>query len=329
MLRHPRHAFAVFAPALLSLAACKPDLGSDPSLVEGPRVLAIRLDPPEALPGTPVAAEVLAADFSGRIVSPPEAFLWALCLEPKPPAENNIVNVRCGDTSALAPLPQLGPAASITLPMQACSLHGPNRPPQSNGQMLRPRDPDVTGGYYQPIAFAFAPAGPLLAEAFALARIRCDLPNVSQETLLEFQTRYVPNTNPAIASFVIRPEEDSRVPVFDVPPVEALPGVPVPVRAGQKLILTVAWKEGSREAYPVYDPTSARLVDHTEELTVSWFGTGGVFERDRTGITESDVAVSVANTWTPPATAGDVHVWIVLRDSRGGLAFAEYVFNVS
>ena len=34
------------------------------------------------------------------------------------------------------------------------------------------------------------------------------------------------------------------------------------------------------------------------------------------------------NTWTAPADAGTVSLWVVLRDSRGGVAFAPYTATV-
>jgi hypothetical protein len=35
-----------------------------------------------------------------------------------------------------------------------------------------------------------------------------------------------------------------------------------------------------------------------------------------------------ANAWTAPEESGTVYLWVVLRDSRGGLDFAGYELNV-
>ena len=63
-------------------------------------------------------------------------------------------------------------------------------------------------------------------------------------------------------------------------------------------------------------------------MTVAWFATGGSFDNDRTGRDTSDLTASSDNGWHAPAAAGPVHLWVVLRDDRGGVGWAEYAFDV-
>ena len=67
-----------------------------------------------------------------------------------------------------------------------------------------------------------------------------------------------------------------------------------------------------------------------ESLRLSWFATGGRLPARRTGRSETDTDTdrSPQNIWTAPPTPGLVHLWLVLRDSRGGVDFAEAQIDV-
>lgn len=72
-------------------------------------------------------------------------------------------------------------------------------------------------------------------------------------------------------------------------------------------------------------PSSARVALRVgwSAMRVSWFATGGTFDADKTGRAEDDPATTSDNLWTAPSP-GVVHLWIVLRDSRGGVDWASY-----
>jgi hypothetical protein len=57
-------------------------------------------------------------------------------------------------------------------------------------------------------------------------------------------------------------------------------------------------------------------------MRVSWFATGGALAVDASAVGVDDSATSVSTTWHTPA-AGDVWLWFVLRDSRGGIAWQQ------
>jgi hypothetical protein len=299
-----------------ALGGCKPDLGEPPSLVIGARVLALRGTPPEAKPGdATVTYDTLIVGVDGRIATTDIG--WALCNQPHPPAESNIVSSAClaipDDTS--------GDTFAAPIPADACTNFGPL--PSMPG--ARPADPDVTGGYYQPVRAVWH-GGAGDETAFGLERVLCRIGSIAPTDVAgKYASDYVPNNNPALASAVLDPG-GAATPLFTAGQTEA--PAPAPVGAGQIVTLQADWADGTAEEFLVYDITSRTLVTQREALRLSWFATGGVFEHDRTGRTETESEAFTQNLWTAPATPGLVHLWLVLRDSRGGVDFAEAQIDV-
>jgi hypothetical protein len=56
-------------------------------------------------------------------------------------------------------------------------------------------------------------------------------------------------------------------------------------------------------------------------MRVSWYTTGGRFRDVRTGRERGDEGRAVSNVFTAPPAAGELAVWVVLRDERGGVAW--------
>ncbi|HEY3254561.1 MAG TPA: hypothetical protein VGJ91_11455, partial [Polyangiaceae bacterium] len=126
----------------LALIACRPELDDDYWRVDAPRVLAVKSEPAEAKPGARLT-------FTAFLSAPDTANLvpvWNFCTAPKPVPENNAVSSACLHAAALV---SAGTGLSIEAetPRGGCSLFGPNSPPGG----FRPRDPDISGGYYQPL----------------------------------------------------------------------------------------------------------------------------------------------------------------------------------
>jgi hypothetical protein len=281
--------------------ACAPTLTSVDSLVTAPRILAVRAEPAEARPGTSVRFDALVAAPPGV---PTDAPSWSFCLAPKPLTEDNIVSDEC---VGMPPPQAAGAGASISAPTPAsgCSLFGPDAPPGG----LRPRDPDATGGYYQPLRVDLGGA----STTFALVRISCDLPGASAATATAFAQAYVPNRNPQL-----------------VPLAASLAGSAVTldaIPAGSHVALRASWPASSAETYAFYDASSDSVVTKREALALAWYSTAGSLDREATGRAEDDPATSSDNAWTAPSSAGDSRLWVVLRDSRGGVDFASYVLT--
>lgn len=295
---------------VVMVAACKPDLGAPASLVVEPRVLAIRSEPAELVPGGDVALSALIASPDGTL-APDVA--WGFCTAPAPLASDNVVGDDC--IYGAASLMPRGPDVTITIPIDACSTFGPTPPAPAPGEPpRRPHDADVSGGYYQPTR-ALAKLDGTQVPAIGLTRITCDLANAPLDVVQDFRARYHANTNPELVYVLAqRPTDADAAPLAD--------GATLPAHA--VIALRTRWTPASAETYPVFDPKSRALVDHREAIRVSWFASDGELAAERTGRTEDDLEVTADNTWTTPDAPGPAHLWIVVRDSRGGVAFASF-----
>jgi hypothetical protein len=273
---------------LLTVAACETSLDQRLAIVKEPRVLAIVSEPAEVKPGAQASYTALVASPDGPVTDVP---IWALCTAPKAPTEDNVVSAACtNDPNALQPIA----AATATVPMNACMQFGPDVPPGG----FRPRDPDPSGGYYQPV-LADEPGAAL---AFGFTRITCNLPTAPPDVAHDYQTMYVANANPTLL------------------PLAIAGATPSDIAAGSDVTLIASWPPEAAESYLYFDPQSQTLVVRREAMRVSWFATGGSLAVDATAVAETGDATAVATTWHAPATPGPAWLWIVLRDSRGGIA---------
>jgi hypothetical protein len=270
---------------VVALAGCEDALDQRLAIVHAPRVIAIVSDPAEVKPGAAVTYSAVIATPDGPTTDPAQ---WALCVAPKAPTEDNAVSTDCtGDTS----LVDLGnaPTAAATVPSDACMLFGPDVPPGG----FRPRDPDPTGGFYQPVRATLADA-----LAFGFTRITCKLANSPADVAHDYDLHYAANNNPTV-SLAIDPMEPT---------------------AGSQVTLTASWPAEAAESFLYYDPQSQTLVTRRESMRVSWFATGGELPVDATAVGETDNATSATTTWRASGAPGPAWLWIVLRDSRGGIA---------
>jgi hypothetical protein len=339
MRRSGRAALAI--ATAIALPACKPDLGAPISLVAKPRILAVRGTPPEVKEGANATYDLLAVDASGTIADP--GAFWALCRAPRPPSESNGVSAAC-----LTIPDDAGPAPTFQIPLTAadpddprtsgaCAIFGPLRPPAD--PTARPRDPDVTGGFYQPVRAllpgADSAGGPI--RAFALERIQCRLANAPIDLANQFNNPYdpdknpggySPNQNPVLAQLTLTAAGAAAVALAPLASGQPAPAA-MQVTAGQRVTLTASWPAEVAETFPVYDLQTVTLVPQREALRVAWFVTAGELDHDATGRDQDDPALSTANDWLAPLTPGPVHLWLVLRDSRGGVDFAEFALEVT
>ena len=346
--RRSASALSVTAVALIA-SACKPDLDQTISIVTEPIVLAVRSDPAEALPRGKVTYTVLYVDRSGSMPKP--AIDWAFCDARKPLAELGPVNTQC-----LAPAGKsfepLGKGSQVTgdIPSDACKNFGPDVPvPVMDQPPGRPVDPDPTGGYFQPVQVV-APGG---AITLAETRLSCGVAGAPPTVSVDFGHRYHPNENPSVDSLSIVTGESAGATLH------AAGGAANPVVAGAHLSLRVAWAScpttdachdgfcgpdetstscpadcatprgcTGAERFVAFDAETQALDDQRESIAVAWFATAGSFDSDRTGRGATDTVTTSDNGWTAPGAAGPLHLWVVLRDDRGGIGWAEYVLEV-
>jgi hypothetical protein len=311
-----------FIVAVAAVAtACEPSLNERTFLVASPQVLAVRAEPPEALPGGAIVLTSLYVAPSGAVASGP--FDWAFCEDRNPLANLGPVNAACATLTA-GSFVELGraPAEAATLPVNACSLFGPDVPSAQPGEPPgRPVDPDDTGGYYQPVRFA---AGAQIA--IGLVRVTCDVPGASPDQITDLAAHDHPNANPAIDS-ISEPALGTL----------ALDGTgTTTVAPSQRLALQANWAAcdplatsctGS-EGYAFLDPQTHDVVHTREQIRVSWFAEGGTFDDDTTGRDATDPTPYSDNGWTAPTAAGTLTLWAVIRDDRGGVGWRSFTIDV-
>jgi hypothetical protein len=292
---------------LAALVGCKPDVGRAPSLVVGPEILAIKGEPAEVSPGVSASYSFLMVSPTGTVSDVQGA--WDVCKQPKPPAESNSVASACVNG---VPGADVGATFSAAVPGDACSLFGPNTPaPKSGEPALRPRDPDITGGYYVPVRLLVDDALAETLMAFAFERIFCGLGGAPLTAIQDYNTSYKKNVNPVLQGLSMIDANGTAI--------DLLGGAGV-VRSGSQVALVASASPDSAETFPVYDSASQTLRQDVESLRVSWFASDGKFENDRS--TADPVSAAATNSWTAPQVAEDVvvvPVWVVLRDSRGGV----------
>lgn len=344
------------ALCLALVSACKPDIGGSPSIIDSPRVLAIKSEPAEAAPKSTTPTEITwSALYVGAGGDEDASVLaWALCTDRKALATAGEISPDCLVPAGPA-LITLGDGAAVAgeLPDDGCRQFGPNPPLPAPGEPApRPMDPDSTGGFYQPLRVAAnEPDGD--DYTVGLTRISCGLARVSAEQSTDYDNRYRANENPALTSVLVNPGEGEL-------PLTGDGDTTATVGAGSQVTLRASWPDcptepvcgdgicganedktscpddckdphgctGS-EPYVSFDLGSRELVDRREGMRVSWYSAGGSFEHDRTGQTEADAAVSYTdNAWTAPNAPGDVHLWAVLRDDRGGIDWGSFVVHV-
>jgi hypothetical protein len=306
---------------VLAVSGCVPELADETATVSSPRLLAMRVEPAEARPGSAIATQSLWAGPDGVIAGAPLA--WSFCMARKSLAEPGTVSAAClvADGPELIPIGS-GESATGTLPAEACRLFGPDRPDPVPGETAsRPTDPDASGGYYQPIQVL---AGSEVS--LASARIRCGLPEATPEQSMLYLRDYVANENPAVAAV-------TRAGQGDLVPLERDATAVVSVAGGETVDLDVAW--GACDAAPCtgaepylwFDPKARALVSRREAIRVSWFATAGSFETSHSGRAEDDLETHAANRWSAPAS-GTAYLWVVVRDDRGGASWATFRLEV-
>ncbi len=334
-----RRTFAlVLAGALVG--ACT-DSFSDPTpIVTGARLLAVQAVPAEAAPGASFTLTPLYVDTSG--VTDPSSVDWAICLLQKPLGEPGPINPACFVDSSTS-LTELGTGGQVSgvVDANACELFGPDSPPPAAGQpSARPTDADSTGGYYLPVRIKTAPDPAGDPWSVALERVSCQPSGVTSAVFSAFETQYQANANPTVASLARRNADGSTAPIAADPADGSPPAAPgLTVSAGARVSLQASWPDctaltdptatcGGAEGYVSIDPTSKQLTTRREAMTASYFATGGSFTSASVGRDESDPTLNVVDTWTAPSAPGTAHLWVVLRDSRGGTGWASYTVAV-
>src|SRR5262249_50002773 len=144
-----------------------------------------------------------------------------------------------GDSASTPIASGAPPSVSAQTPFEACQRFGPDPPPG----MFRARDPDGTGGYYQPLLVAGGPA-----TTVALERILCNLARAPTDVSLAYRRQYQPNQNPAIADLSAR-IEGRPIDLYrdDIPP-------------NTRVDFELTLSPDSAETFVLYDPATNTLI---------------------------------------------------------------------
>lgn len=354
-----RSTAAILALGLWGIG-CQPSLDQTVSLVDKPRLLAVRAEPAEAPPMPPTEVTFKALFAGPRGVESGGQIEWSFCNARKPLAELGPVSPVCLQPAVGSSFIPIGSGAQVmgVIPDVACRQFGPavpmaTMPGQPPG---RPVDPDPTGGYYQPVqVFASTPDGDALG--VFRSRISCGLAGGTGEQQAAYGHGYRINVNPDVAALNV---------VGGAALTPHAGGATNAVHPGEKLTLRVSWatcpltdKCGDgvcgpdetatgcaadcanvntnpmgctgAERYMNLDLVSDKIVDQRERITVSWFATGGAFDSDTTGRDSTDTATTSDDGWQAPSQStpqNPVVLWVVLHDDRGGVGWQEYALDV-
>jgi len=352
-MRAPFARMFTLALSLTSVVGCVPTFDDNLPLIDKPTLLAIEAEPAEAAPGKEVLFSALVGTPDPNGAAPKLA--WGLCIARKPLTELGPVNPVCIQAPGQAPeeIVDLGTGVSVkaTLPLDACRLFGPSLPEPMNGEPAgRPVDPDPTGGFYQPISVTLLNSS---VTSMGSVRIFCPPSGLDQEQAAEFNAKYRNNQSPRIETLSARTESGEILPIPSEPDT-------LTVAANQVLHLEASWSACPHSAtcgdgvcgagedksncaedcttpkgctgaedYAWFNPDSRAVQPRHESIRVSWFSTAGHFEDAVTGRDEDEFdETSTGDIWTAPASAAEVRVWAVIRDSRGGQSSRSFLVSV-
>lgn len=335
--------------------ACVPDFDDNLSLLESRRILAVRAEPAEAPPGAAVELSVLVAATSPDQTGE-DKLSWARCSARKPLTELGPVAQDCiekfGTDADIFEALGSGPKVALTLPTDVCQHFGPLQPPPLPGEVAgRPVDADLTGGYYQPVVL-----GDDELSTLGTVRLTCGPAGLINSEVIKYNQGYRPNENPEIERLVLVNGKESTPlePGAETPAATVSPGATVKLEiewaacprspvCGDGLCTSgenqVNCPEDCRverplgcsgsETYLTPNPETRTLIERREGLTTAWFATSGTFANEQTARLENEPdETNTSNQWTAPSKAGDVHIWVVLRDDRGGVSWKQYRLEV-
>lgn len=331
------------------VAGCVPEFTDDVSQVEDFRVLAVRADPAEVAPGGQVSLSVLWAAPTGETVEV-EDVSWGLCTQKKELTELGPVAPECLDEfteQESETLLYLGTGSQVetTVARDVCRFFGPLAPPAEEGSTVsgRPADPDLSGGFYQPVLVG--------REAASVGSIRllCGPSGLSVSELITFNRGYRPNEHPEFESIEMQVSGSSET-IDSEQTLSVAAGEAIRLRATWPLCpeqpecgdgLCTAGENSTdcatdcatdpvgctgAESYLLADIESRSTVTQREKLSLAWFTTAGTFE---TSVTDDpDDRGYTENVWTAPESPTTLTMWLVLRDDRGGVSWRAVQVNV-
>jgi hypothetical protein len=290
--------------SLLLLAGCSGEMDKQ-SEVEKLRILAVSADPPEIRPGEGATFRALWADPGGKgrevdiawmaCAGPLEA--GAMCEPAMPPVVKPASEG--GDTFVIPSTPDdildaLPPdIASLDLTVLLVACAGGHIPEPETWSSLGGWDADV-----------LCEGGEGIAAMKTVTISRSD----------------TPNHNPEIEKLVLNgkalePVDDGGVAAVECTTDDGCPDAEV------QAFLT-------KESFETYQAQGLHGTETmSDQLYVSWFVVGGEADKTRTGA--GDPGDPLEMTWSLPDEGGDLTLYVVAHDTRGGVSWERYTVEAT
>jgi hypothetical protein len=288
-----------------------------PSLVDRFRVLAVRAEPPEVAPGAAAALDLLIVDPYAPAEGRARSFLWLACATP---AGTSAAACAQFATDPSAALPGVS-TGDLTL----ASCDDPDGSLTGGGLCLVGADETVT--FTPPTDFLVAGDASRAVTLFVAAAtgdtdaLTCVMQLVNEGSIAtDCQVSYkqltvsgsaTPNQNPGLAVVSL---DDADLPDGEV----------TPVGPGDHVLKATA-VDGSAESFTASDGTAK-----TEVLLLSWYvaapAPGDPASTRAPGklkLYRTELPTTSDETYTAPTEAGDVTLWVVIRDDRGGVGWLQ------
>ncbi len=318
-----RRATAAVLGCALAASGCLELNFDPPSLLLGPRILGVRANPPEALPGEDVRFEVLAVDATGADLTSQDgvSVRWTVCLSLAQIIDAAGFGGGTGfseecppeDTLVLEPDGAPGRASLPADALLAVIASIPMSPPDE--PIPDPMIPGVDPSVLSSLTTVIAEVGVPLA-------VRVEITGPDGAVLASAYKRFAITTrsgatlNPpaprlTIGELVVHARRFGGDPHACV----ADDGALATVVAGTELTLAPDPLEDPwLETYPVFDLGGA-IIENQESAYYSWFSTAGSFAPEVTQRPERDTV------WTAPEEPGTYPIFVVVRDGHLGTAW--------
>jgi hypothetical protein len=288
--RHARWLLALALAPLAAALACAPSNEVPASYVGGLRVVGVKAEPPEVPAGASSTLTIWYTDPSGATPT----VTWSRCM--RAPVPGDEVNPDCVSTDTAPYLEPLaaGPTTTTVMPDPATTSG-------VFGEM------DATGGVYLPLVAHVSTAADSVTTTY---RLRLHPAGDTEP----------PNQNPKLTAVLAGDTSGSAA---TTPLDEATPLV---VHAGDTINLAATFDPTSAEAYTAPRFTGgASTAVVTEQLTTSWFVTGGKLDFDKTNSAQPQNVLHMSERL--PAPGSRIDLYLVAHDERGGADMAHRVLQ--
>lgn len=298
--------------SLASLCSCAPPFDL-PSIVKGPRVLALIADQSVVAPGTTVTVTPILGT-NPLTPMPMGTLSWSLCARPELASAGIPLSSfgtfepeqGCFTNNAIVFGPdRVGPTGTFTIPANLLQ----------NDEVLR-------------IAFGTevsAPTRAVLAQNAGVAMVVHLRWTVDAMTTVDAFKRILVQPNGSNANppppIVRVNERVISAPGQRVNEECPVQGQPLTVLPGAKLTFAPDLDESWAESFTVID-ANGQATAQREQAFRSWFSTAGVWDFGRARMPDPNP------TWTAPSTVGSVTFWLIVRDGHGGASACRWALDV-